>query len=356
MARIWYATLEDIARAADIGENTLAYRRIANALDEGSDAVESLLKRVFYPTTETRYFPWPQDDYQSPRVLYLDGNELASVTQVITQVGDTDTVIDPSYLHLGPADLGPPYTEITLADGANALFERGSDPRRSIAVTGIYIGGPIKERQVATTTTDLTTGSTVTVSNATDIGTGSLIRLGTERLIVTARSWANTGNVEPVTLAKDLAAVSFTVTDGALFHVGEHLLIDAEQLEVTGIADDLLIVKRAANGTVLAAHTAVFDLYAPRTLTVDRAQLGSSQATATTGATVWLFEYPGLVSGLCRAETLVTSEQLRSAYARVAGGGETATEATGRGLADIRTRARMRWGRRARIFGSSVAR
>lgn len=58
-------------------------------------------------------------------------------------------------------------------------------------------------------------------------------------------------------------AVTITVDDGAEFHVGQTLLIDSEQVFITGIVDDNLTVQRGRNGTTAATHldNAVLDVY-----------------------------------------------------------------------------------------------
>jgi hypothetical protein len=354
VAQIWYATLEDVAGAADIAESALADRQIADALNAGREAVDALTHRSFAPWTGTRYFRWPQDRYQRSDVLYLGADEMLSVSEVITGVGDTDTVIESQYVQLGPAAAGAPYSEINLASGANSQFTRGLVPDRSVAVTGVFAGAPARESATAVTVTALTASSsntTLTVSDVSGIGVGSLLRIGAERMVVTGRSWTLSDNIEPVTLAADARGTQLTVTDGGVFAPGEMLLVDAEQMLITDVAGDSLIVRRARSATVLAAHTAQTDLYVRRVLTVERAQLGTSAAAAAIGATVWLHLFPGLAHQMNKAEAQVELIQSRSGYARTAGSGENATESVGRGLVDLRKRTYKALGRKFRLPG-----
>lgn len=352
MARLWYATLESVKRAADVNDSALADALVRESLDAGMDAVHGLLKRQFAPILDTKYFPWPQDRYQRPNVLYLDRHEVYSVTALTVAVGDTNTVVPASDIHLGPAPHGPPYSEITLPDGAATVLQRGTDQARSISLQALYCGASSLDEVQAATTVSTLSGTSLTVSDVSRIETGSLIRVGTERLIVTARSWIDSGNLEPVTLTANANDTAIPVTSGSAFHVGEDILLDAEQMTITAIAGDTLVVKRARNGTALAAHTAVIEVYVQRALTVARGQLGSTQADqASTGLAVWLFQFPGLAVQLHRAETQVNMEQSRSAWARVSGGGETATEAVERGLARLRKDARRALGRKFRLPG-----
>jgi hypothetical protein len=67
--------------------------------------------------------------------------------------------------------------------------------------------------------------------------------------------------------ALDTSETGVDVDDGSLFAIGNIILIDSEQMKITGISTDTLTVTRAYNGTTAAAHTsgAVIYLYAPAT-------------------------------------------------------------------------------------------
>lgn len=337
VAQIWYASLEDVMGAADVADSAHLHAEVARNCDAAAAFITALTKRRFYPEVATRYFEWPQDRGQSSRRLYLDQNELAAKpTAVVTGVGDADTSIPLQYVNLAPAEEPGPYDTLVLDDKSPVVFQRGSTPERSIAVTGEFISCPIVEERAAVTASTLT-GTTVDVSSSAKIGTGTLLRVGAERLVVTARSWLSTGNVEPITIAKDMAVTSFAVTSGASYEVGEEILLDAERMKITGIAGDTLLVRRAVNGSVLAAHTGTVEVYAQRRLTVDRAQLGTTALdTVSTGDTVWKFRFPGLVTQLFVAEAIVAQIQGSSGWARTAGSGDNTVESLGKGLVDLR--------------------
>ena len=107
---------------------------------------------------------------------------------------------------------------------------------------------------------------------------------------------------------------------------------------VEDISGNNLTVKRAWDGSPIAAHTAGAVIYAPRTLTVTRGALGTTAATHSSGATVQRWDPPGQASQLCVAEALTDLLQGRSGYARTAGSGDSEREASGRGLRDLRER------------------
>jgi hypothetical protein len=344
VASIWYASVEDVKSAADIAETARADAVIASKLSSATDAVDGLLKRRFAPVLETRYFEWPQDVYGSPRRLDLGLNELISVSTVVSGVGDSNTTITAAAVKLAPAEYGPPFSELVLADDANEVFTRGAVWERSIAVTGVY--GYRLDWQPHSTTASALSGTGVTVSNGAGLGVGSILQIGAEALVVTGRAWVDSGNLVAVTLTASAKNDSFTVTDGNAFHVGEEILVGSERMRVDDIAGNTVMVTRAVNGSGLAVHTAVAAIYVQRRLAVDRAQLGTTAVDqAGTGVAVSVFRFPGLVHELCVAEAQVMVQQSRAAWARTAGSGENASESTGRGLLDLRKQAYRRYGR-----------
>lgn len=333
---IWYASLQDVMMTADVADSAHMTRLVARQCDAAADAVLALTKRVFYPTVATRVLPWPQDQFGPSRRLYLGFNELAAPpTLVVTGLGDAATTIPTQYVAGEPAAEGPPYSVLTLDDNAPAVFQQGSNQDASIAVTGTF-GYRLNEDRVASTASALS-GTSVTVTSSADIGVGTLLRVGLERLVVTGRGWSDTGNIEPVTLAAASNADSFQVTPGVVFAEGEEIMLDAERMLVLAQAGTLLVVQRAFNGSALAAHSGVTSIYAPRQLTVQRAALGTTQTdTATGGDAVWKFRFPGLIVQLFIAEAVVGLAQSRAAFARVSGSGENAVESIGKGIADVR--------------------
>jgi hypothetical protein len=130
--------------------------------------------------------------------------------------------------------------------------------------------------------------------------------------------------------------------------VGEVLTVGAERMRVDDVTGAGAIVSRAWAGSVLAAHPISTAVYAPRTLTVERAQCGSTAASHADGATVSVHTPPALVRDLTIAETLNRLAQESSSYARVIGSAEAARNASGRGLAELREQVRTAHGRGVR--------
>jgi hypothetical protein len=146
--------------------------------------------------------------------------------------------------------------------------------------------------------------------------------------------------------ANDVSITMSTTTNAPA--VDEVILIDSERMLVVDVAGTVLTVKRAWDGSVLATHANPSDIYAPRTLTVVRGDLGTTAATHSTALTIYRHLVPGLVRDLAIAEAMSTLLQEGSGYARTAGSGENEREVSGRGVKGLRDDVYWAFGRKAR--------
>lgn len=350
MTTPWYATREEIKAELDVKETARSNARIDRALADATEAVHGQLHRVFYPTVATRYFDWPPRSVVTPWILRLNSSEVISVTSLVSG----DVTIDNADYFLRRADDSdePPYTRIELNLDSNATFGNGSTYQRDIAVTGLF--GYRNDETTAGTVVEALdaseTGVDVDAATSAAVGVGSLLRIDSERVIVTGRSNLDTGQtVGGSGLTNQNNAVTVTVQSGAAFAAGETILIDSERMLVEDIAGNTLTVRRAWDGSTIAAHSVGATIYAPRTLTVTRGALGTTAAAHSNAATVYRWDPPGPVRQLCVAEALTDLLQGRSGYARTAGSGEGEREASGRGLNDLRSRVYTSHGRKARV-------
>lgn len=350
MTAPWYATREEIKAELDVKETARSNARIDRALADATESVHGLCHRVFYPTVATRKFDWPPRAGATPWILRLDSNELISVTS-LTSGGTTIAASD--YLLRRADDLDePPYTRIEVNLGSDASFGGGDTYQQDIVVTGLF-GYRNDETSAGTITEALDaseTGIDVDAATSAAVGVGSLLRIDSERVIVTARAQLDTGQTLGGSgLTNINNSVSVAVQSGAVFAAGETILIDGERMRVDEIAGNTLVVTRAWDGSTIAAHAVGAAIYAPRTLTVERGALGTTAATHNTAATVYRWDAPGPVRQLCVAEALTDLLQGRSGYARTAGTGEGERETSGRGLKDLRDRVYTSHGRKARM-------
>ena len=346
---VWYCQREHVKQALDVQETARSNAEIDRAIESASRMIDGsvpgagFLKRRFYPETRTMTFDWPNYQYARPWRLWLDANELVSVT-AFTSGGTTIAAAD---YFLRP-DSGPPYTHIEIDLDSSAAFSAGDTHQRSISITGVY-GFNTDDTAAGTIAEALDASETgVDVADSSVIGVGSIIKVDSERMLVTGKTMLTTGQ----TLGGNLTAlnnnVTVAVTTGSAYTVDEVILIDSERMLITDIAGNNLTVKRPWDGTVLAAHTAGATIYAPRTLTVTRGALGTTAATHSTSAAITRHVVPGLVAELCLAEALNTLMQRRSGWARTVGSGDNQREASGRGLREIKADAYTAYARKAR--------
>lgn len=347
---VWYATREEVKAALDVKETARNNAAVDRAIESASRGVESLCHRVFYPTVATRYFPWPNYQRARPWRLWLDADELVSVT-TLTSGG---TVIAASDYFLEPANLGPPYTSIEIDLDSSAAFGGATTFQRSVSVLGVFSGCPADTEPAGTLAAAITdmTGTSVTVSDSASIGVGSLIKVDSERMLVTGKTSLTTGQtVQSVALTASAANESLIVTTGSAFTVGEVVTVDAERMLVVDITSNTLTVKRAWDGSTLAAHNTGVTIYAPRTLTVTRGALGTTAATHLNAAAIVRAAYPGPIRELTIAESVSSLVLERSGY-QPSGSGKAATEASldrSPGLPNLRKMVKSNYGRNIRM-------
>jgi hypothetical protein len=353
MGRVWYTTRESVQDAFDVKEAAHRSMQIDAAIASASDDIDGWLNRHKHglaPHDATRYFSWPGRDGGGATRLWLDENELVSVTS-FTAGG---TAIASGDYFLEPVNSGPPYTYIELDLDSQASFSNSGTSQRALAIVGVW--GINNDQKVAGTLTEALDASetAVDVSDGTLVGVGSVLTVESERMLVTGRSTLTTGQ----TLASDMTALNsdrtVDVASGAALKVGETILIDSERMKVVDIVGNNATVIRAYDGSVLAVHSTGATVYAYRTLTVERGALGTTAATHADATAITTWDVPALVGDLCKAAAIVRLEQEWSAYgARVysdeAERDSSGTEVVaGRGLTDLRKACARRYKRKFR--------
>lgn len=339
---VFYCTREAVKAALDIKETARSDGRIDACIDAASRTVEATLHRRFYPQTDTRSFDWPNRNYTPSYRLWLGINELISVTTLVS--GGT-TIAPTDYLLRRADDLNePPYDHLEIDLSSSASFSSGGTHQQSIVVTGLF---GYSDNQVAAGTLAEALDSSETavdVSDSSVIGVGHILKVGSERMIVTGRQMLTTGQTLQTPMTDKVDSVTVAVTTGSAFHIGEVILLDSERMLIVDIAGNNLTVKRSWDGSKLATHTGS-TVYASRTLTVQRGALGSTAAAHDTAAVVTRWEVPGLVQELALAYALNDLLQGQSGYAREVGSGDNQREAGGRGIAAITRDAFRAYGR-----------
>jgi hypothetical protein len=346
MASVFYCAREQVKAALDVAETARNDAQVDRAIEAATDAIYGLTHRRFYPQLATRYFDWPNHQYARPWRLWLDADEVISVSSLVAG----GVVIPASDYFLEPANSGPPYTRIEIDLASSSAFAPGATHQRAIAVTGLF-GSTADEDQVGDLTASLAASegaaSSATWSTAR-IGVGAILRIDSERMIVTAKTMVDSTQNLGNTLTAASSDVTVQVTNGAAFAVEEILGIDSERMLIVDKAGNNLTVKRAWDGTVLAAHSIGADVYTLTGVELDRGELGTTIAAHDSGADIFRHRVPALIRDLAVAEAINQLQQETAGYARVIGEGEAAREGTGRGLFDLRRDALARYGRQAR--------
>lgn len=341
-----YCTREDVKAALDVAEPARNNEQIDRLIDGASRSIEGALSRRFWPLHATITLDWP--DEQMPRAWrkWLDQWELISADSIVNNgvaLGAGDYFLRP--------DWGPPYRLIEINLGGSAAFGGGPTYQRVITVTGLF--GYRDDASPAGTLTAAvtdTTSTTVTLNNSAASGVGSLIRVDNERMFITEKTYVSTGQtLQAPGLALSNGATVMPVIDGTQFAHGEALIVDGETVIITAITGNNLIVRRACEGSVLAAHTAGAVIYAPRQCTVTRGAAGSTAATHANSAPVTVWTPPGLIRQLAVAETTVALIAESTGYAAHQAGLGTAAKVSFEKLTDLRDRALTAFGRQLRV-------
>lgn len=346
-----YTTRETVKRALDIGETARVNRNIDRAIESGARRIDGLCHRIFYPRLETKYFDWPNDQGALPWRLWLDESDLISATTV-TSGGVTIPSTD---YNLEPQRTGPPYTRLEVDTSTSSALSSGSTSQQSTAITGLW-GYTNDEDNVGTSAEAMDaseTGMDVDAATSAEVGVGSILRVDSERMLVTNRVQLSTGQTLTVALTAAKNDVTVSVANGTLFAADEIIKVDSESMLVVDITGNNLTVIRAYDGSVLAAHSIGATVYAPRTLTVTRGVFGTTAATHSSGATIYAWKPPMGVRQLNTTEAIHELMQEQTGWFRTMSassnfGGTARRAATMEAILDLRESVYQQYGRKAR--------
>jgi hypothetical protein len=345
----WYATRESVRRALDIQETAQNNAKIDRAIAGATESIEGSLNRVFIPIYETRKLDWPDEGgHNGPFRVLFGPNECISLDVFTAGV----TVIPSSnYLLRNFADRPrPPYTYLEILLSSTSALAAGTTWQQSLIGTGLW-GYRNDEADAGTLVGGINASvTTLTVSNGALVGVGSVLRIGTERMIVTGRTWVASGQTTAgsYTATASTSDVGILLNSAATIFQDETTLIDSERMLVTDVAGSLIVSKRAVDGSVLASHAPATAVFVSRVLTVQRGALGTTAAAHNNADPILVVKPPDLVNQLCIAESLNGLLQDNSGWARTVGAGDNVQNAVGAGLEDLRARTQTTHGRQLR--------
>ena len=314
MALPTYASREAFMSAADIHSSANLSAQIDRILQSASRQIDLTFHRHFFPLTESVTY-----SFTGGGQGFWTERDLRSITSA-TVDATAQTVAD---IELYPTRYGPPYSWVELM-GAEVII---------IGVCG-YSADTTPAGALAEALDGSETGVDITDSSLA--GVGDLILADSEQMVVTGAALLDTTADLNDTLTADVSDVTITLNDATLVNAGEVVTMDSERMLIISISSNDLTVIRAWDGSTLAAHSSGLNVFAPRTLTVERNAVGTTAATHLTAATLTRNVPPQLITSLCIAEAQVIFQQEQSAYGRTVGSGDSQREARGAGLADIR--------------------
>lgn len=342
---VWFCTREDVKSALDVAETARSNWQIDDAIDAGARAVEGLTHRKFRPVLDTRHFAWPDPQRGNSWTLWLEQNELIRL-DAFTSGG---TAVDLANVYLEPND-GPPYTSLELNRATNVAFDPGAGAgQRANLATGLF-GFDNVEEPVGVLAAGLGSSPVATASitwSSVRVGVGDVLRIDDERMTVAERLMVDTAQDLQADLAASSSSVTVAVSNGATFAQGQILLVDSERMLVVDVAGNNLTVKRAWDGSVLAAHSGS-SIYTPTGVDVTRAALGTVLASHLSGAVIYRHIAPGLVRQLNKAEAINNLLQAQGGYASIQRSDTARQAGLGDSLPDLRAQVRRRYGRKMR--------
>lgn len=323
-----YCTREQVQETLDQADALRLNRRIDDACRSGSRDVEGHLHRRFWPQTGTRYLDPRHVAGDTLWVNDIDSEIIALESLTVDGVALTDGT--DYYLDL-PGGQGPPYIAIRLLRAAGRSWSL--EQRGNVAVG--QFGGSAGSAPAGTLAAAISTAAvtTMTVSDSAVFGVGDLLLAGTERMLVTGKAQTSTTATVAGTVDADDADTTIPVSSGALVNVGEMILVGAERMYVEDITGNTLIVKRAQGASVLAAHTTSDVVYAPRLTTVKRGAAGTTAATHLSAVDLTRNVPPSQVSEAAAALAINYVEQGKAGYTRTAGVGDNRRATGGTGVA-----------------------
>ena len=319
-----YGNRDQFMAAADIHTPANLSATVDRILGAACRQIDQTYHRHFYPLTEAVTYESPElsvvaAGYGSGFDLNRDLRSLSAATVEGTSqtVGDID---------LWPPQYGPPYSWVSLT---------GS----TIVLTGVwgYSADTTPAGALAEGLDDSETA--VDVSDSSLVGPGDMILADSEQMVVTEAVLLDTTADLDDTLTADVADETVTLDDATQVKAREVVTLDSERMKIISISSNDLTVKRAWDGSTLAAHSSGINVWAPRTLTVERGSVGTTEATHSNAAALTKNAPPPPITSLCIAEALVLFQQEQSAYGRTVGSGDSQREARGTGLADARKQA-----------------
>ncbi|MAT78145.1 hypothetical protein CMK14_23780, partial [Candidatus Poribacteria bacterium] len=259
--------------------------------------------------------------------FYLD-NYSSTRTISLTTSTDLDDIIGTSGLTFVPSEdtyQNLSYKATYRGEGADArlsvtkrVSKRDTDANGAVVLTDrtkSLVANPITFTDTDTNTTSILG---LSANPQTIFGTGDAYDanskqlsldasnqthlLGAIRIVESQNSGASTVSSG---LSSSASATSFVVASGSQFTVGDTIVIDNEQMAVTGISSNTLTVTRGVNNTTAVTHSNSANVYGDivRVSTDSIGNIAKSDVLTFTGGSLGTSAVTGTVQGIVNIET-----------------------------------------------------
>lgn len=341
----FYCTREQLKRAAEISGSNRD-DEVDDLIEAASREIERLTHTFFIPKTQTRTYRWPPRRPGESHILWLD-QWLLSVTTLQAKAQDSSpTTISSSDYFTEPnnpsIDGVQRFDRIEIDQSSTSAFEAGDTAQRSISVAGSW-GYGNETKSTGTVTSGLssdTAATTMVCSDSSLIDVGDTLLIESEQIFVSGRSNAALGStlVNDNAITADMADNSITADGSHGLVAGEVILLDSEKLLITAVSTNLLSVTRAYDGTILAAHVDDTAIHTYRTLTIERGVNGTTAATHANATAISKYVPPKEIERLVRAIAISTGKQESSGWGQSIGGDAGSQAVSGNALERMKKR------------------
>lgn len=251
----------------------------------------------FFPTVETRSYSVDRD---TSEILVHPLLEVSQVVNNGTALSASDYTLYP------PARCwqNGPYSSIQKKSGLSTLDY-------GVEITGKW--GLYLLEEPSGVQVDLSSASTtMLVGDGSLISPGMVLRIEDEYLLVSGTGASlNIGVVLSATI--DDSVTEITVSNGALFYVGEVVRIGFEAMRIVDIQSNTLYVERGWHETKRVGHTAGVSVLVHRYYNVRRG-INGTVAAAHTSANVYRCLPPADINYLCRQIAALMFKKAQTGY------------------------------------------
>jgi hypothetical protein len=246
---------------------------------------------------------------------------IAPLLAITSIVDDGDTLQSTDYLGY-PRNKwweNGPYTRLRIDPDASTLTAWTGE-EDVIVITGRW--GLYEESGLSGATVQndplAAGGLSLIVDDGSKIRPGMVLLVAAEQILVAATG-ASTDSTANTAEAVDTTEEAIDVDDGTKFTIGELIVIDVEQMLVTDIQSNTIVVERGWNGTAKAAHDTATDVNVYRTFTIERGVNGTTAAEAAQDVVISKYIVPWDVKYLCKQMASLMSRKEDSGYAAKTG-------------------------------------